>query len=199
MKYVFSFIVSAFIAVVLLSWFAGEADSATLSVQQKKILKHNMQRSINTVEWFQSKEYNWRLHPRFDTCMDVTRRYSDKRGSICYLSRLSYRAHMARLKRIDALLNPPLALPPHYNQWLCIRSYEAKDHHGGWQAATGNGYYGGLQMDISFQRAYGSALLNSKGTANNWTMLEQMWVAEEAYKTRGFYPWPNTARYCGLI
>jgi len=30
--------------------------------------------------------------------------------------------------------------------------------------------------------------------------LEQMWVAERAYRNgRGFYPWPNTARYCGLI
>jgi hypothetical protein len=27
-----------------------------------------------------------------------------------------------------------------------------------------------------------------------------MWVAERAYRSgRGFYPWPNTARACGLI
>jgi hypothetical protein len=27
-----------------------------------------------------------------------------------------------------------------------------------------------------------------------------MWIAEKAYRAgRGFYPWPNTARYCGLI
>jgi hypothetical protein len=26
-----------------------------------------------------------------------------------------------------------------------------------------------------------------------------MWVAERAYRTRGYWPWPNTARYCGLI
>ncbi len=30
--------------------------------------------------------------------------------------------------------------------------------------------------------------------------VEQMWVAERAHRSgRGFYPWPNTARYCGLI
>ena len=30
--------------------------------------------------------------------------------------------------------------------------------------------------------------------------VEQMWVAERAYRSgRGFYPWPNTARSCGLI
>ena len=44
-----------------------------------------------------------------------------------------------------------------------------------------------------------SGLLARKGTADRWSPLEQMWVAEHAYKTRGFYPWPNTARYCGLI
>ena len=84
-------------------------------------------------------------------------------------------------------------------EWLCIHRYER--HPGqGWATRTGNGYYGGLQMDISFQRAYGGELLRRKGTANRWTAAEQMWVAERAYRSgRGFYPWPNTARYCGLI
>jgi hypothetical protein len=55
-------------------------------------------------------------------------------------------------------------------------------------------------MDIGFQRRYGGYLLRKKGTADNWTPLEQMWVAERALQAgRGFYPWPNTARYCGLI
>ena len=85
--------------------------------------------------------------------------------------------------------------PPHKAAWLCIHRYE-----GAWTSATGNGYYGGLQMDISFQRTYGPRLLRTKGTANNWTPLEQMWVAERAHRSgRGFYPWPNTARACGLI
>ena len=52
----------------------------------------------------------------------------------------------------------------------------------------------------TFQRLYGGHLLRRKGTADRWTPLEQMWVAERAYRSgRGFYPWPNTARYCGLI
>jgi hypothetical protein len=89
--------------------------------------------------------------------------------------------------------------PPHRRQWLCIHRYER--HPGqGWATRTGNGYYGGLQMDISFQRTYGGELLRRKGTANRWTAAEQMWVAERAYRSgRGFYPWPNTARNCGLI
>ena len=49
-------------------------------------------------------------------------------------------------------------------------------------------------------RTYGGDLLRRKGTADKWTPVEQMWVAERAYRAgRGFYPWPNTARYCGLI
>ena len=89
--------------------------------------------------------------------------------------------------------------PPHRRQWLCIHRYERHPRQG-WATRTGNGYYGGLQMDISFQRTYGRELLRRKGTADNWTAAEQMWVAERAYRSgRGFYPWPNTARYCGLI
>jgi hypothetical protein len=85
--------------------------------------------------------------------------------------------------------------PPHKRQWLCIHRYE-----GGWHAKTGNGYYGGLQMDLMFQRLYAPDLLRRKGTADRWTPLEQMWAAERAHRAgRGFYPWPNTARSCGLI
>jgi len=83
--------------------------------------------------------------------------------------------------------------PPHKTQWLCIHRYE-----GAWTDPDAP-YYGGLQMDHEFQATYGRDLLRAKGTADHWTPLEQMWVAERAYKTRGFWPWPNTARYCGLL
>lgn len=97
--------------------------------------------------------------------------------------------------RTMAVLHPRMAVPPHFNAWLCIHRYE-----GAWNAHTGNGYYGGLQMDISFMRHYGAGLLERKGTADRWTPLEQMWVAEAALNAgRGFYPWPQTAHWCGLI
>jgi len=86
------------------------------------------------------------------------------------------------------------AHPPHESAWLCIHRYEAS-----WRD-DGAPYYGGLQMDWGFMSHYGGFLLHAKGAANHWTPLEQMWVAERAYRSgRGFYPWPNTARYCGLI
>ena len=83
--------------------------------------------------------------------------------------------------------------PPHLREWLCIHRYE-----GSWRD-PGAPYYGGLQMDIKFQRAYGWNLLKRKGTADHWTPFEQMWVAERAWRKRGFSPWPNTARYCKLL
>jgi hypothetical protein len=84
--------------------------------------------------------------------------------------------------------------PPHYEEWLCIHRYE-----GSWTDPNAP-YYGGLQMDLSFQRTYGPHLLRAKGTADRWTPLEQMWVAERAHSSgRGFYPWPSTARVCGLL
>ena len=87
-----------------------------------------------------------------------------------------------------------LVRPPHRAAWLCIQRYE-----GSWNDPNAP-YYGGLQMDITFQRTYGRYLLRRKGTANRWTPAEQMWTAEKALRAgRGFYPWPNTARHCGLL
>lgn len=84
--------------------------------------------------------------------------------------------------------------PPRLKDWLCIHRYE-----GAWNDPNPP-YYGGLQMDMSFQQAYGADLLRRKGTADHWSPLEQIWVAERAYRSgRGFYPWPTTARWCGLI
>ena len=91
------------------------------------------------------------------------------------------------------------ASPPHRHAWRCIKRYESNPHQG-WATKTGNGYYGGLQMDLGFQRRYGWFLLRRKGTADRWSALEQMWVAERAYRAgRGFYPWPNSAWVCGLM
>jgi len=88
------------------------------------------------------------------------------------------------------------------NGLLCIHSHE-----GAWNANTGNGYYGGLQMDSSFQRAYGYTYLNGSrinfmtlwGYAHNWPVWAQLQAGKNGYKDRGWRPWPNTARMCGLM
>lgn len=75
----------------------------------------------------------------------------------------------------------------------CIHQYE-----GSW-TDPGAPHYGGLQMDLQFQRSYGGAFLEQLGTADRWPPFVQMAVAMEAYYSgRGYGPWPNTRRMCGL-
>lgn len=100
------------------------------------------------------------------------------------------------LRETRAALRPQPVAP----KWLvdafaCIHHYE-----GSWSANTGNGYYGGLQMDIAFQSRYGADFMRAYGTADRWPIRAQLTAAVRAYQSgRGFYPWPNTARTCGLI
>jgi hypothetical protein len=90
--------------------------------------------------------------------------------------------------------HPPIPAFLH-DAFLCIHRYE-----GAWNSHTGNGYYGGLQMDVSFQSRYGGDFVDRWGTADNWPAWAQLTAAVRAYRSgRGFWPWPNTARACGLI
>lgn len=127
------------------------------------------------------------------------------------ISRRFARAHLAsasatlrlwQLRSAEAALQvvvhgyarPPLPASLR-SAFLCIHRYE-----GAWNANTGNGYYGGLQMDVSFQRRYGDEFASRWGTADNWPAWAQLETAVRAYRSgRGFRPWPSTARACGLI
>jgi hypothetical protein len=103
-------------------------------------------------------------------------------------------AAFVRWRRLARTVLRRAASPPYESAWRCIHRYE-----GSWRDADGP-YYGGLQMDLTFQQHYGRYLLQTKGTADHWTPLEQMWVAARAHRSgRGFFPWPSTARVCGLI
>jgi hypothetical protein len=105
-----------------------------------------------------------------------------------------YRRWVLRLWLRRAVLHRrKAARPPHRAAWQCIHRYE-----GAWNDPDPP-YYGGLQMDLGFQRRYGADLVRRKGTADRWTPVEQMWVAERALRRgRGFSPWPNAASICGL-
>lgn len=125
---------------------------------------------------------------QFQTLMRVTKTLSlPLQGTLAELQAWRSRASAARLRA---------GHPPHYDQWMCIHSHEAAwtSHDSGH-----NGHYGGLQMSFDFMRGYGPELYSARGTADHWTPVEQMWVAERAWQTRGFRPWPTTARMCGLL
>lgn len=75
---------------------------------------------------------------------------------------------------------------------LCIHQYE-----GSWTDPNGK-YYGGLQMDLNFQLTYGPSFYRRWGTADHWPIWAQLAAGRKAVASRGFSPWPNTRRYCGV-
>jgi hypothetical protein len=49
-------------------------------------------------------------------------------------------------------------------------------------------------------RRYGADYVERWGTADGWPAWAQLDTAERAYRAgRGFFPWPNSARACGLF
>ncbi len=108
--------------------------------------------------------------------------------------------HLWQRRAADAALavsthgSKRLATAPLTAAFMCIHRYE-----GPWTANTGNGFYGGLQMDWSFMRRHGADFLAWWGTADRWPVWAQIEAAARAHWSgRGFSPWPNTARYCAF-
>lgn len=129
-----------------------------------------------------------------------------------YHARLGYQAHLRRERERARML----AMLGDQEAWECIHSKERGADR--WQTNTGNGYYGGLQMDVDFQKAHGMDMLVKYGNyAHAWSREEQIMVAQRAKlgirtsvdsrgrvylwqdRPRGYNPWPNTARECGLL
>ncbi len=158
------------------------------SAQAASVGKQVSPRVIDRIEDYRKE--TWRWQKLMGVKLAPARRLAERPTNLAYhrwmLNKWRKQARQARRAATH---------PKRLQAWLCIHRRE-----GPWNANTGNGYYGGLQMDISFQRTYGRHLLRKKGRAHKWVPLEQIWVAERAYRSgRGFYPWPNTARACGLI
>jgi len=82
------------------------------------------------------------------------------------------------------------------NGLMCIHNYEGSwtDHN-----SSGYGYYGGLQMDYNFMKAYGGAFLRRWGTADHWPIWAQLQAGALGQSRQGWGAWPNSARLCGLI
>jgi hypothetical protein len=142
---------------------------------------------LNDITHFRKQTWRWErlMRKRRSHASRAAERTSDA---------VERRAILAMWKRKAALRKHQAQHPPRLRAWLCIKRYE-----GPWNDPRPP-YYGGLQMDLDFQRTYAPELVRSKGTADKWSAIEQIWVAERAYRSgRGFTPWPNTARYCGLL
>jgi hypothetical protein len=164
-----------------------------------KILEKRAHKS-RTVLSFWSGKASWMLHPKQEKCWQI---HGQKRRILCRIARRSLLEHTALLAEAERKLEllAIYALPiGNYEHWICIHKKE-----GAWNANTGNGYYGGLQMNMGFQRFYGSEFVAKYGTADKWPPRVQMAVAQRAHdgyrgeRPRGYGPWPNTARDCGLL
>jgi hypothetical protein len=173
-----------------------------LSLEAKvKFFERSITHERNAIRWLRKARKNvWHTLGRVTYSEGVNRKervdYAGRVYDEIQFHRRALRWHTRLLRRYGAKLEAERAwsaLPPHYDEWQCIHGYE-----GSWTDPNPP-YFGGLQMDLEFQQAYGPELLRKKGTADNWTPLEQMWVAEKAHRDSGFHPWPNTARYCGLL
>jgi hypothetical protein len=99
------------------------------------------------------------------------------------------------INRLRAGLRQQVRLGPHgvTQGLLCIHSFE-----GSWTDPAAP-HWGGLQMDLDFQRSYGGEFLAALGTADRWPPFVQLAVAMRAYYAgRGYGPWPNTRKRCGI-
>lgn len=104
------------------------------------------------------------------------------------------RSDVRKLKNALARSRPPYGSTPIEQNFLCIHSHE-----GPWTIHNPP-YDGGLQMDRDFQQTYGDWAVRAFGSAGHWPISVQLAVAIRAYYSgRGYYPWPNTARMCGLL
>lgn len=195
---------------------AAAKPSAGTAAAQIKPLEKKAYRSQSAVRFWQDRERGrWMLHLRYDKCWQI---HGKHRRKLCRLGRGMLRHHNSRLSRLEVrikALTEQILEVGNEEHWNCIHRYERGAD--GWATNTGNGYYGGLQMDKEFQRDHGLDYLLKKGTAGNWTPREQMAVAERAKRgirtsrdehgrvymwqdrPRGYNPWPNTARKCGLL
>jgi LysM repeat protein len=64
---------------------------------------------------------------------------------------------------------------------------------GNWATNTGNGYYGGLQFNLTTWRAYGGT-----GLPNNASREQQIAVAEKVLAAQGWNAWPSCSKKAGM-
>jgi len=161
-----------------------KAETFTVSLRVKRREMHRLQQEIRQ---HLSSADKWALIRRGTAVVQPVSR------QLSAMSLPVLRRQLHEAEKLDNRQRLQTQHPPHMSDWMCIHHYE-----GSWQD-SGGPYWGGLQMSQSFQQHYGGWLYRTKGTADHWTPLEQIWTAERALRTRGFWPWPNTARVCGLL
>lgn len=93
----------------------------------------------------------------------------------------------------DVVAEPEPTLEPIPSVWLRLAQCEST---GNWGINTGNGYYGGLQEDLSFWRNHGGLAYASRPDLAS--PAAQIAVAERGLAVQGWGAWPACSRRLGL-
>lgn len=81
--------------------------------------------------------------------------------------------------------------PPNYASGDSVWDRLAECESGGnWSINSGNGFYGGLQFDLSTWQSNGGS-----GYPHENSREEQIRVAKVLYSNRGASPWPHCGQY----
>lgn len=129
--------------------------------------------------------------------LERARAYNRRLEKILYREITRAERNERTIRRERHVMRRALGTSPVGGHWLERAFLCIHQHEGAWQD-QGLPYFGGLQMDLDFQRAYGRPFLKHFGTADRWPQSVQVAVAIEAWISRGFGPWPNTRKRCGL-
>jgi uncharacterized protein YabE (DUF348 family) len=113
-----------------------------------------------------------------------------KRTGRHIVSRTVLTAPRSQVERVGTKHRP--APPPSTNglDWDAVAACESG---GDWQINTGNGYYGGLQFDLSTWAANGGDVYASRPDLAS--KAEQIAVADHLYALAGSSPWPVCGQY----
>jgi hypothetical protein len=165
------------------SWLADRASSqsttpliGTLNAQASKIQRARSVRCLSRAVF--------RWHPGYEVPV--------------HMRQFVIRQRAARLVRNRALPSGcelARAWGWHYGSAAsCVRSRE-----GGLTSVNPAGpYYGWYQTDPNCQAAYGPEFYRRWGPGI-WPAYAQVLTAYRGWRVRGWQPWPNTARACGLL
>jgi hypothetical protein len=89
------------------------------------------------------------------------------------------------------IASPPSVAPS--SVWDTLARCESQ---GNWSIHTGNGYYGGLQEDLSFWRRYGGTAYAARPDLASRSA--QIAVAQRGLAAQGWGAWPSCSRVLGL-
>jgi len=96
------------------------------------------------------------------------------------------------IEQTDGPAIPELVEPP-YGVWDALAQCESN---GRWNVNSGNGYFGGVQMDMTFWRRHGGLAFAPRPDLAS--RAQQIQIARVGLAVQGWAAWPWCSRHLGL-